>query len=505
MQVLITGANGFIGRNLQVALRRRSDIHCVLMDVENDPKDLKSMVAETDIVYHLAGVNRPRHPDGFKAGNLDLTQTLVDAILSTQKRIPVIFSSSIQAERDNPYGTSKRQAEEVLRSYHEKTGAPVRIFRFPNVFGKWSRPNYNSVVSTFCHHILNGLPVEISNRDNMLTLVHIDEVVRCLTACLSSGVAGFGYGSVTETFTVTLGELHDRITDYRAMRDRGEIPDMRDAFNRRLYGTFLAYLEPNQCAPAVDLKTDNRGWLFELVKSAGGGQVFVSKTKPGIMRGNHYHNRKVEKFCVIQGSGRIRLRRLLDNAIETIDVNDDPIKIVDIPPGYTHSIENTGDGEMLTLFWTNEIFNPNSPDTWPENVVHLPRKIPEGTEKTSLLFENETYKIRGCVYEVYRELGVGFLEPVYQECLEIELLKQEIPFVAQKPLSLAYKSEQLKQSYAPDLICYDTIIVELKAVKSILPEHKAQLMNYLKATDKKVGLLVNFGSFPKATIERFVL
>lgn len=369
MKILITGSDGFIGRNLRIALRRRPDTECLGFDVNNPPEDLKKLASEADFVFHLAGVNRPRDSQDFTTGNVDLTRDLTHAIESAGKRTPIVFSSSIQAARDNPYGASKRQAEETLQTYHDRTGAPVGIFRFPNVFGKGSRPNYNSVVSTFCYNILHGLPVQVSNRENVLTLVHIDEVVRNLEACLSKRIEGVDFLGVSETFTLTLGELHDRIVAFHDLRERQEVPDMQDPLNRCLYSTYISYLEESECAVPVDLKTDNRGWLFELVKSKAGGQVFVSKTRPGITRGNHYHDRKIEKFCVIQGEGRIRIRNVLSDNIVTYDVTDSPIQVVDIPPGHTHSIENTGSGDMLTLFWTNEIFNPKAPDTWPENVV----------------------------------------------------------------------------------------------------------------------------------------
>jgi len=368
MKILVTGADGFIGTNLRVALRRRVDAEVLGFDLANPPEDLERHADAADFVFHLAGVNRPPDPADFATGNVDLTARLLARLAAAGRKAPVVFSSSTQAALENPYGLSKRRAEELVFEYGRGAGAPVRVFRFPNVFGKWSRPNYNSVVSTFCHNFAHGLPVQVSNRANPVTLVYIDEVVRCLVDCLAPGLAGAAFGEVRETFPVTVGDLHDRLAAFRDGRARNEVPDLADPFNRVLYPTFLSYLDPIRRSVPVDLKTDPRGWLFELVKSPHAGQIFISRTRPGIVRGNHYHDTKIEKFCVIAGRGRIRMRRILGGEIVAYEVSDDPIRVVDIPAGWTHSIENTGAEDMLTVFWASEIFDPARPDTYFENV-----------------------------------------------------------------------------------------------------------------------------------------
>ncbi len=369
MNVLVTGSDGFIGKNLRVALSRRKDCRVLCCDVGHDAGNLERHAREADFVFHLAGVNRPSDPSEFVTGNVELTRRLLAALEQPRRRVPVVFSSSRQAEQDNPYGRSKRDAEKFLFDYASRTGSPVRVFRFPNVFGKWSRPDYNSVVSTFCHHLAHGLPVSISDRAHEVTFVYIDEVVRCLLDCLRDDLEGATHADVAEVFTLSLGQLHDMIAGFRSAHDRNEVADLSHPLTRYLHATFLTYWDPAMRCKPVDLKVDARGWLFELVKSPHAGQIFVSRTNPGIVRGNHYHDTKVEKFCVVQGRGRIRMRQLLTDEIVDYECSDDPIRVVDIPAGWTHSIENSGSDDLITLFWASEIFDPARPDTYPEPVV----------------------------------------------------------------------------------------------------------------------------------------
>jgi UDP-2-acetamido-2,6-beta-L-arabino-hexul-4-ose reductase len=365
-RILVTGAAGFMGRNLCMALRRQGGFAVLEFDVEQSPTELPGLAAQADLVFHLAGINRPKEEKEFTEGNVDLTRHLCDSLAKTGRKTPLVLSSSIQAELDNPYGRSKREAEEVVLEYHQKTGAAVYVYRFPNVFGKWSRPNYNTVVATFCHNISRGLPVQVSNRGNVLRFVYIDDIIR---AFLEIAARPEHKGQETRydlqpVYTITLGELHDLLVSFRETRRQSLVPDLANPLLKSLYSTYVSFYEPNDLAYPVDLKTDERGWLFELVKSRSAGQIFVSRTKPGITRGNHYHDSKLEKFCVIQGEGVIRFRHVLQREIIEYPVNDREIKVVDIPPGYTHSIENTGTNDMLTLFWANEIFEPQRPDTY---------------------------------------------------------------------------------------------------------------------------------------------
>ena len=372
MKILVTGANGFIGRNLCLALRRSDDMEVMEIDKESSESDLAQAVADADAVVHLAGVNRPKKEVEFVEGNVDFTKQLCGLLEATGRKIPVICSSSIQVGRDNPYAESKESGEKVLLNYQEKTGSPVYIYRLPNVFGKWSRPNYNTVVATFCHNISRGLPVQVNAPEAQLSFAYIDDVVNAFIEKLKAYGEGFegetGVLSFEPAYEILLGDLHDLIVSFRESRRTLKLADFSDPLTKYLYSTYLSFLDRDDFAYSVDLKTDDRGWLFELIKSESAGQMFVSTTKPGITRGNHYHDTKVEKFCVVKGKGVIRFRHVFEEEVFEYHVDDKAIKIVDIPPGYTHSIQNTGDCEMICLFWANEIFEPERMDTYFENV-----------------------------------------------------------------------------------------------------------------------------------------
>ncbi|MDA8083443.1 MAG: NAD-dependent epimerase/dehydratase family protein [Nitrospiraceae bacterium] len=365
--ILITGARGFIGKNLVASLRRNEDVVIRTFDVDDDIASLEERVLQADFIYHLAGVNRPQDPAEFRTGNADSTASIVSVLEKAGRKVPILLTSSIQAERDNPYGASKKAAEEILSDYSGRTGAPVYIYRLPGVFGKWSRPNYNTVVATFCHNIARGLEIQISDPNNEIELVYIDDVIRHFISHLSvSNEAGAGrsFYTVDTTFKVTLGDLASRIYSLRDMRRTLRVPDLSNYFMRCLNATYLSFLDTREFSYPVDLKHDDRGWLFELIKSEHFGQIFVSRTLKGITRGNHYHDSKIEKFCVIQGKAAIRFRHILSNELIEYRVSDEKIEVVDIPPGYTHHIENLSDGEMICLFWANQIFDPGNPDTY---------------------------------------------------------------------------------------------------------------------------------------------
>jgi UDP-2-acetamido-2,6-beta-L-arabino-hexul-4-ose reductase len=365
--VLVTGSGGFIGRNLLEALGRRSDCRILEFEIEDAPSLLRKHLAAADIVYHLAGVNRPTDEEEFMRGNVGLTEFILAALEELQRTPAIVMSSSTQAVQDNPYGISKKKAEDALFDFADRTGAPVYMYRLTNVFGKWCRPNYNSVVATFCYNIARSLPIAVSNRSKELELVYVDDVIASFLDILDRrpAVSNYTYLSVAPTCRVTLGDLADRLFQFRDIRQTLMVPDMGDGFARRLYATYLSYLDRNDFAYDVETKTDERGSLTELIKSNTFGQVFVSKSRGGVIRGNHYHNTKVEKFCVIQGRAVIRFRHILSSDVLSYNVSGDHIRIVDIPPGYTHSIENLADEEMIVLFWANEVFDPDNPDTFP--------------------------------------------------------------------------------------------------------------------------------------------
>ncbi len=364
--ILITGSQGFIGKSLKVALERlpEEDAVKVLEFTSKDsPESLAGLVDQADIVFHLAGANRPKHVEDFQTVNCGLTESLTEAAKNSSSPPAIIFSSSTQATRDNDYGRSKLAAENVLTEYQRETGNPVAIYRLPNVFGKGSRPQYNTVVATFCHNIARKQDIQVNDPSVDLTFVYIDEVVRCLIRHLDASATEKVFQEVQETFDVTLGDLAEQIQAIAKVRQTLKIPDMSDKFTKYLYSTYLSFLPEDDFGYDVELRTDDRGWLFEWIKSDALGQIFVSTTKPGITRGNHYHDTKVEKFCLIQGQGCIRFRMLDSDQVIEYPVDDKTIRVLDIPPGYTHSIENTGDQNMIVLFWANEIFNPQRPDT----------------------------------------------------------------------------------------------------------------------------------------------
>src|ERR1039457_1758648 len=336
--VLITGSNGFIGKNLAAALFRHADIIVACFDIDDDPACLAGLLKEADIIFHLAGVNRPQHEDEFRFGNVGLTQTIISQLVEDNKKTPIIITSSTQAELDNPYGISKLQAEDAVFAYGNKTCSPVYVYRLTNVFGKWSRPNYNSVVSTFCHNIANGLPITISNPNHLVDLVYIDDVISAFLEILDGRTpASSTYLTVGPIYTISLEELAGKVHQLSDVRRTLVVPDLSDEFTRKLHATFLSYLAKDQFSYPLDIKTDNRGSLAELIKSEKFGQMFVSSTHCGITRGNHYHDTKIEKFCVLKGQAAIRFRHIFSDEVIEYPVSGAKWEVVDIPPGYTHN------------------------------------------------------------------------------------------------------------------------------------------------------------------------
>jgi UDP-2-acetamido-2,6-beta-L-arabino-hexul-4-ose reductase len=383
MIVLVTGSSGFIGRNLIAGLGLRSDVRVLPFDLENIPQELDAALTQADLVFHLAGVNRPQTEGEFKTGNVDLTEQICNRLLSLNRPTSIVLSSSIQAALDNPYGRSKREAEHVIERYAEQSGIPCVIYRFKNVFGKWSRPNYNSVVATFCYNIARDLPISISDESHELELIYIDDVVRHLIGEMDawrdmlqvggswpSSVAGRAvYHEVTPAYKTTLGHLAGLIRSFRDMRQTLVVPDLGDAFTHKLYGTYLSFLDPGDLAYGLKQRSDPRGCLAEFVKAASFGQIFVSRTKPGITRGDHYHHTKTEKFLVLEGEAIIRFRHIQSSEVLEYRVRGTDLTVVDIPTGYTHSIENVGTGELITLFWASEVFDPERTDTYAQRVL----------------------------------------------------------------------------------------------------------------------------------------
>ncbi len=388
MNVLITGANGFVGRNLTqrlYALRDGRDRtrpalridEVLLYTRETAPETLAAYCRSADFVVHLAGVNRPQDPEEFTTGNTDLTRTLLAQLRQSGNRCPVLLASSIQASltgryAGSPYGQSKRAAEALLRAYSEQTGALGLIYRFPNLFGKWCRPNYNSVVATFCHNIARDMPITVSDPAAELELVYIDDLVDELLDAMEGHPhrADAGYFRVTVSHPVTLGEIVRLLRSFHDQPQTLLLPQIPDgSFAKKLYSTYLSYLPPEKVAFPLKMNVDARGSFTELLKTDACGQVSVNITKPGVTKGQHWHNSKWEFFIVVAGRGLIRERRIGSDEVIEFAVSGERIEAVHMLPGYTHDIINLSDTEdLVTVMWANERFDPEHPDTYFEEV-----------------------------------------------------------------------------------------------------------------------------------------
>ena len=372
MKILVTGAKGFIGKNLIEELKRQG--HEILAyDIDNTEKQLDEYTKNCEFVYHLAGVNRPENTEDFMTGNFGFTSVLLESLKKHGNKAPIMLSSSIQAELDNPYGRSKKAGEELIFQYGKENGVKVYVYRFPNVFGKWCRPNYNSAVATFCHNIARNLPIQINETNPTLTLVYIDDLIKELVRALN-GEANINElserkcCSVQEQYQIKLLDIVNMLYFFKESRQNLYIPDMKDPFTKKLYATYLSYLPEDKFSYELTMHTDARGSFTEMLKSEERGQVSVNISKPGITKGNHWHSTKNEKFIVVSGKARIAFRKIGTEEVITYDVRGDKIEVVDIPPGYTHSITNTGETDLVTVMWANEPFDPNNPDTYYEEV-----------------------------------------------------------------------------------------------------------------------------------------
>ena len=368
-KILVTGSAGFVGKNLCAHLRQRRDAEVISYDLGTDPGVLARGLAEASMIIHLAGVNRPSSVDEFATGNQGSLEEVLRGLVGRGRRVKVVLTSSIQAELDNPYGRSKRAAEDALRLFCEADGAEGVVYRLKNLFGKWCRPNYNSVVATFAYAIANDLPFQVSDPARSLELTYVDDVVAALLSEIDVAPAhGFRYAEPLPSERTTLGGLVALLKSFRAHRETLQLPDCASPFVRALYATYLTYVQPKEHGYGLEIKADPRGSLAEFLKSPHFGQVFVSRTKPGVTRGNHYHHTKCEKFMVVEGEGLVRLRRIQDDEIVEFLCRGEEYRVVDIPPGFTHSIENVGARDMVTLFWSNEVFDPTRTDTFFEPV-----------------------------------------------------------------------------------------------------------------------------------------
>lgn len=381
MNILITGAKGFVGRNLVSQLHNirsgkaknyavSSDIKVFEYDIDSNPAELEVYCKNADFVFNLAGVNRPKDQTEFMRGNFGFASVLLDTLKKYHNTCPVMISSSTQATLDNPYGESKRAGENLLFRYAKDTGAKVLVYRFPNVFGKWSRPNYNSAVATFCNNIANGLPIQVNDPGVVMNLVYIDDVVDELIRALNGNEHRLGnYCEVPVVHTITLGGIVDLLYSFKAMPENLTVPNLDDVFTKKLYSTYLSYLPKEKISYPLKMNVDERGSFTEIIRTPDRGQFSVNISKPGITKGQHWHHTKNEKFIVVSGHGLVQLRKIETEEVINFEVNGDKIEVIEMIPGYTHNIINLSKTEnLVTFMWANEAFDPDKPDTYFEKV-----------------------------------------------------------------------------------------------------------------------------------------
>ncbi len=369
--ILITGANGFVGKNLQLHLSERKDVQVRCFTRANTVDELPALLNGADFVFHLAGVNRPQDPAAFVVGNAGLTQALCTALAqvatTTGRKVPVVFASSIQAAQDNAYGQSKRAAEDALFALQHEYGVPVHVFRLPNVFGKWARPNYNSAVATFCHNTARGLPITVNDPAASLTLVYVDDVVQRFIHLLDGADAALdaaGFATVAPQYSTTVGALAAQIQAFKESRNNLVTERVGTGLVRALYSTYVSYLPVEEFAYTVPQHGDARGVFVEMLKTPDCGQFSYFTAHPGITRGGHYHHSKTEKFLVIKGCARFKFRHMHTGETHTLDTSGEQAQVVETVPGWTHDITNIGSDELVVMLWANEIFDRERPDTF---------------------------------------------------------------------------------------------------------------------------------------------
>lgn len=362
--VVVTGSDGFIGRNLCVRLAERDDCEVIRLGRHHTIDELTDAAQRGDFIYHLAGINRPQNSDDFETGNIGFTQTLVDELARLESRAPIVFTSSTQAALDNPYGNSKRSAEMVLEHYSQASGVTVHLIRLPNVFGKWSRPNYNSAVVTFCYNIARGLPITVNDESAPMTLAYVEDVVEVLTGLLDV-TASSAAPTPLRTYNTTVGAVANTIRRFHDSRKTLLIDAVGTGLTRALYSTYLSYLPPDAFAYETPIhgRDDPRGIFVEMLKTPDHGQFSYFIARPGVTRGDHYHHSKNEKFLVISGTARFAFRNIITGEEHSLIVVGGSGKIVETAPGWTHNIQNVGETDLACMLWANEIFDAAHPDT----------------------------------------------------------------------------------------------------------------------------------------------
>lgn len=363
MKVLVTGSEGFIAKNLIEHLKCDNTIQLYLYSKKDSLDILKAYVNEVDFIYHLAGVNRPEKVDEFYRGNSDLTKTIVEILMLNKKNIPILLSSSTQATLDNDYGKSKQEAENILVKYSNINNAPIFIYRLPNVFGKWSKPNYNSVISTWCYNVAHDLDIQINNEETQLNLVYVDDVIKTFINSLDTK-SDVKFYEIDTNYNKTLGEIKELLYKFKESRSNLIIPNVASGFERVLYATYLSYLDINDFSYPLKGYEDSRGTFYEIVKTVDSGQFSFSTTAPNITRGGHFHHTKNEKFLVVKGEAIIEFRHIITDEKVSYRVSEKKMEVVEMIPGYTHNIKNIGEEEMVLFLWANENYDDNNPDTY---------------------------------------------------------------------------------------------------------------------------------------------
>lgn len=364
MKILVTGAKGFIGKNLVMKLREDKNVTLYECDKDTDKLALEEYCREADFIYHLAGVNRTNDEDEFMSGNHGFTFELLELLNKHKKQCPLMLSSSIQATYNNAYGRSKKAAEDLVLGYSQKNKSRAYIYRLPNIFGKWCKANYNSVIATYCYNIARNLPITIDEPEKELRLVYIDDLIDELISLLKNTDENQIFREIKPFYCVTLRSISRLLYSFRECRANGYIPDISCEFAKKLYSTFLTYLPEEELCYKLRMHRDDRGAFAEFLKTEGNGQISINIIKPGITKGNHYHHTKAEKFLVVSGRGIIRLKHVISGHIMEYYPGSETLEVIDIPAGYTHSIENLGNTDMVLVIWCNEVFDKDNPDTY---------------------------------------------------------------------------------------------------------------------------------------------
>lgn len=368
MKILITGSDGFIAKNLTFKLREMGYLDLCFITRKSSEEEIKKCIAKADFIFHLAGVNRSENEDEFIDCNIGLTKVIIDVLIESGRKVPLVFSSSTQAGLDNPYGRSKEAAEEIALSYMERLDVPVYIFRLPNVFGKWSKPNYNSVISTFCFNTANDLPIKIHDPESELKLVYIDDVCEAFIALLGSKERG-GYKRVEIDYETTVGAVAEIIKSFKSSRETLIVEDVGLGLIRALYSTYLSYFDTSNFSYCVSSYEDPRGIFVEMLKTRSAGQISFFTAHPGVTRGGHYHHSKNEKFLIIKGRAKFRFKHIDTGDKFELISKDSEYRIVETIPGWAHDITNIGNDELIVMLWSNEIFDRNKPDTISESLI----------------------------------------------------------------------------------------------------------------------------------------